>query len=209
MHDPAPPAGEDNGASLPARRVADQESLPNQGPPVPGRETPTCCKVVCPGRTFLRRMFNLLKSVPRRQWFIRLNTAFRSDLAWWGAFMEGWNGISMVPNLDAPPDALLFSDASGGFGCGAWSDQAWFQYLWPDCFASKSIAAKELLPIVMACFVWGTAWRQRHVLAHCNNQAVVEVINAGSCRDPDLMQLLRSLFFVTAHLQITLRAVSR
>ena len=165
------------------------------------------CKVVRPGRTFLRRMFDLLKGVPRRQRFIRLNTAFRSDLAWWGTFMEGWNGISMVPNPDAPPDALLFSDASGGFGCGAWSDQAWFQYLWPDCFASKSIAAKELLPIVMACFVWGTAWRQRHVLAHCDNQAVVEVINAGSCRDPDLMQLLRSLFFVTAHLQITLRAV--
>ena len=34
------------------------------------------CKVVCPGRTFLRRMFDLLKGVPRRQRFIRLNTAF-------------------------------------------------------------------------------------------------------------------------------------
>ena len=107
--------------------------------------------------------------------------------------MEGWNGISMVPNPDAPPDALLFS--AGSVAGRGQMGGAWFQYLWPDCFACKSIAAKELLPIVMACFVWGTAWRQRHVLAHCDNQAVVEVVNAGLCRDQDLMQLLRSLFF--------------
>ena len=45
------------------------------------------------------------------------------------------------------------------------------------------------------------------VLAHCDNQAVVEVVNAGYSKDPHLMQLLRSLFFVTAHLEIALRAV--
>ena len=45
------------------------------------------------------------------------------------------------------------------------------------------------------------------MLAYCDNQAVVEVINTGSCKDPELMQLLRSLFFITAHLEITLRAV--
>ena len=45
------------------------------------------------------------------------------------------------------------------------------------------------------------------MLAHCDNQALVEVINTGSCKDPELMQLLRSLFFITAHLETTLRAV--
>ena len=45
------------------------------------------------------------------------------------------------------------------------------------------------------------------MLTHCDNQAVVKVINTGSCKDPELMQLLCSLFFITAHLEITLRAV--
>ena len=114
----------------------------------------------------------------------------------------------MLTDVDnAPPDAHLYTDASGGIGCGAWSGRHWFQYFWPDEFATRSIAVKELVPIVMACIVWGKIWRQQNVLAHCDNQAVVEVINTGSCKDPELMQLLRSLFFITAHLEITLRAV--
>lgn len=43
-------------------------------------------KVVRPGRTFMRRMFDLLKGVPRKQQFIRLSTAFRSDLIWWHVY---------------------------------------------------------------------------------------------------------------------------
>ena len=38
-------------------------------------------------------------------------------------------------------------------------------------------------------------------------QWLVEVINAGYCKDPHLMQLLRSIFFITAHLDIALQAV--
>ncbi len=45
------------------------------------------------------------------------------------------------------------------------------------------------------------------VVAHCDNQAVVEVVNSGYCKDPELMQLLRSLFFIKAHLELTLKAV--
>ena len=167
------------------------------------------CKVVRPGRTFLRRMFELLKGSSRRQRYIRLNSAFRSDLAWWHAFLETWNGVSMlVDAADAPPDTHLYTDASGGIGCGAWSGRFWFQYLWSERFAARSIAVKELVPIVMACLAWGTAWRRQKVLAHCDNQAVVEVINTGSFKDPELMQLLlRSLFFITAHFEIALRAL--
>ena len=54
------------------------------------------CKVVQPGRTFLQRMFELLKGRPKKQHMIRLNTAFRSDLMWWYIFLEAWNGIGIV-----------------------------------------------------------------------------------------------------------------
>ena len=53
------------------------------------------CKVVRNGRSFLRRMIDLLHArvdnsadAP-----IRLNREFRADLAWWRCFAEDWNGI--------------------------------------------------------------------------------------------------------------------
>ena len=53
-------------------------------------------KVVRPGRTFLRRMFELLKGRPRGQQFVRLSAAFRSDLMWWHMFLESWNGVGLL-----------------------------------------------------------------------------------------------------------------
>lgn len=141
--------------------------------------------VVCPGRTFLRRMFELLKATNRHQPFIRLNATFRSDLSWWHIFLEHWNGISMLGPLQAapPPNHHLYTDASGSLGCGAWSGHNWFQYLWLEAFTERPIATKELLPIVLACIVWRVGWRNQCVLAHCDNQAVVDVINSGYSKD--------------------------
>ena len=170
-------------------------------------------KVVRPGRTFLRRMFELLKGSRRCRPLIRLNAAFRSDLAWWHTFLKHWNGVSILESYwVGPPDHHLFTDAAGTMGCGAWSGSHWFQYhwfqyLWPPIFAGRSIAVKELLPIVLACIVWGHVWRHQSVLAHCDNQSVVEVVNSGYSKDGELMHLLRSLFFIMANLQISLRVV--
>ena len=49
-------------------------------------------KVVRPGRTFLRRMFELLKGARRGQRFLRISAAFKSDMQWWHLFIAQWNG---------------------------------------------------------------------------------------------------------------------
>ena len=136
------------------------------------------CKVVHPGRTFLRRMFELLKGVKKKDHFIRLNAAFRSDLRWWQRFLEEWNGVSMIA-MSGGTELHLYSDASGSFDCWAWQNNRWFQFAWPADYAGQSIATTELVPIVMACVLWGKAWRNQQIVAHCDNQAVVEVVNAG------------------------------
>ena len=89
-------------------------------------------------------------------------------------------------------DHHLYSDATGSFGCGAMWARAWFQLQWPK---DQSIAVKELLSIVMACILWGKEWQNTSVLAHCDNQVVVEMVNSGYSKDTELMQLLRCLFF--------------
>ncbi len=62
----------------------------------------------------------------------------------------------------------------------------------------QQIAIKELVPIVIACAVWGGQWRNKLVLARSDNMAVVQVITSLSSKEPTIMHLLRALFFYMA-----------
>ena len=50
--------------------------------------------VVMPGRTFLRRMIDLMKVARHPRHHVRLTAEFKSDLHWWASFLPGWNGRS-------------------------------------------------------------------------------------------------------------------
>ena len=84
------------------------------------------CKVVRPGRSFLRRMIDLLHHCKNAH-YIRLSRGFRSDLQWWKVFATTWNGTSY---LASNTTAQFASDASGTWDCGAWHGTSWFQWRW-------------------------------------------------------------------------------
>ena len=44
-------------------------------------------------------------------------------------------------------------------------------------------------------------------MAHCDNEAAVSVVNSGYSSDPQMIQLLCSLFFITAWHGISIRVV--
>ena len=165
------------------------------------------CKVIRPGRSFLRRAISLLSIAKRPHHHIRLNHEFKSDLMWWKVFGSHWNGASLLIAPQSTPQVMLTSDASGAWGCGAWSESDWFQLQWDKSSAAKQITIKELLPIVIAAVIWGHSWHGHQVVSRCDNSAVVTVINNRYSREKDLMQLLRCLFFIEAHFQFHLRAI--
>ena len=159
------------------------------------------CKVVRPGRRVLSGMIQLLAIAKKPFHYIRLNEAFRGDLEWWHAFLGQWNGVSMLFEVQAQnPQIEIWSDASGGWGCAAIWDGQWFQIQWSDFpnFADTMIAAKELLPIVVAAAVWGRYWAGCTVRCMCDNEAVVSVIRTGSCKEGHMAHMLRCLFFLEA-----------
>ena len=164
------------------------------------------CRVVRPGRTFLRRMIDLSSTAKELHHHIRLNVAFRSDLQWSALFLEGWNGVSLFTSvISRPPTATLTLDASGSWGCGAFTTGGhWFQFQWPVVWEAVHITAKELLPIVVACAVWGQDWTGKMVRCRCDNAAVVAIIKSGSSKNGLVMHLMRCLFFFTAHFQLYL-----
>ena len=168
------------------------------------------CKVIRPGRRFLRGVFGLLSQFHRQDHMIRLNAAFRADLEWWHVFASSWNGVSLMWGDRAQaPSIEIWSDASGSWGCGAWWNVEWFQIEWKDwpAFAGASIAAKELLPIIVAAAVWGPHWGGSVVLCHCDNEGVVAALKGGYCKDPTLAHMLRCLFFLEAKFDLSLSAV--
>ena len=122
------------------------------------------CRVVKPGRAFLRRMIDLLRtpSATKAHHHIRLNGQFRADLQWWCTFAEHWNGVAMFP-YPAQPAFSVTSDASGSWGCGAWSGACWFQFEWPQEVLGHHIAYKELFAGLLACAAWGKQWRGSYV----------------------------------------------
>ena len=66
------------------------------------------------------------------------------------------------------------SDASGSWGCGAYTQSGeWFQLEWPDEWLNINIAAKEMVPIAVAAALWGRSWRGQHILFRSDNEAVV------------------------------------
>lgn len=71
--------------------------------------------------------------------------------------------------------------------------------------SSKNITTLELhvIPIITAATIWGKYWQGQTVQCRCDNQAAVHALLNRSCKDPNLMHLLHTLFF-EAHFHISL-----
>ena len=160
------------------------------------------CKVIKPGRTFLRRMIQVAASRSNLDHWIRLDKDFRSDLAWWLAFLEVWNGCTLISSFanigPLDPQISFSSDASGSWGCGAAWPPHWIQCPWGEQWMDVTITAKELLPIVLACAIWGPHWSHKRVQCFCDNMAVVNIWASQTSRHPIIMHLLRCIHFVLA-----------
>ena len=123
------------------------------------------CRVVRVGRIFVRRLINLSMQAARLHHWLHLSIEARADLACWITFLSAWNRRSMIGTTDTQsPEITLASDASGAWGCGASWDNKWLQLEWSEEWRARSIAAKELVPIVLACAVWGEQWQGKTVL---------------------------------------------
>ena len=75
----------------------------------------------------------------------------------------------------------------------------WFR---PREWLPQAIMAKELVPIVISCAIWGPILSRKSVLFKCDNTGVVAAIKKGSAREPLVMHLLRTLWFFVAHFDI-------
>ncbi len=166
-------------------------------------------KVIPAGRIFLRRLLDLAHSISQLDAPLWLNHEATLDLNWWLTYAKSWNGKAFFldPTWTHSPDMNLFTDASSLIGYGAFWNGQWLQQEWSPANCHHSIQWKELYAILMACEVWGPLWHRKRVLFHCDNQTIVHLWKSGLSRSPQLMHLVRALFYVAAthnfHVTIT------
>ena len=155
------------------------------------------CRVIPAGRIFLRRLIDLSTTARLPHHHISMNLEARRDIALWQRFLPTWNGRAIIPDpyWSRSPDLALFTDASGTLGYGIYYSGHWIADTWPPPLQGRSIQWKELYPIALACLLWGHSWSGKKILFHCDNQAVVDIWASGTSRDPDIMHLVRSIFF--------------
>ena len=155
------------------------------------------CKVVRPGRFFLRRLINLSTTVSKLHHHISLNKDTQADISWWLTWFPSWNQSSIIPqDTVTTSDSLqLFTDASR-LGLGAVYGNEWIQASWPAEFVTHSIDFLELFAIVAACCTWGHGWAGKKILFHCDNLPIVQAWDKKSSSSPLIMSLLRKLFFI-------------
>ena len=165
------------------------------------------CKVVKPGRIFLRRLIDLSTSVTSLDHFIYLNLEARADINWWLRFLPDWNGLEIIhPTPVTSIDLQLFTDASDiGLGC-VYGDK-WLFSGWREDWApslSNHINLRELFAVWAAIFTWGREWRDQEVVIFTDNRSVVDVWKSGTCTDPLMMMVIRAMFFRAAKLNINI-----
>ena len=85
------------------------------------------------------------------------------------------------------------TDASGSWGCKAFFQEWWLQWKWPAQWMPMNIMAKEMVPVVLNCSVWGPLLGKHSVLFECNNSSVVAALLNGTAKDNAVMHLLHVL----------------
>ena len=166
-------------------------------------------KVVAPGRTFLRRMIDHMKALPADSDATTqhpLSNTFDLDLQWWRQFLTKWNGVCIVPdvNWSLAHTLAIYTDACVD-GYGAVFGSHWFACRWTadeEQQAARlkrdSMPFKELYALTRAAATWGSQWRGRKILFHCDCQPVVDAWRKGDSPRTHISNLIRTLLFIAA-----------
>ena len=158
------------------------------------------------GRFHLRRIIDRINTLKAPWHRTRITRDMRADIDWWLNFMDYFNGT--VPMVDPRPTTPVFIDAcpvaGGGYHNGQFVYTPWSSW---GRTLDLHINHQEVMSLEPAVVQWGSQWRNKKVLVHCDNQAAVAMINKGSSSNPVVMDSLRRVFWWSALFNFRLKAI--
>ena len=162
-------------------------------------------KCVKPGRIFLSRLIQWIRTMDRRyQYTVPLEA--RKDIARWARCIEDFNGVSLMWLAKEPePDTIVQTDACPqGFGgiCG----NQYFRGRFPTKDRTRNIAILEMWAVMIGLKIWGHLLSGKYFWVHVDNEAVASVLNSGSSREPELQNALREIALIAAKHEFVIKA---
>jgi hypothetical protein len=173
-----------------------------------------CCRVIRPGRTFLRRIINYTSHImtktsnPNKP--VAISQSVRADVRWWNRFLTTFNGtLSIFPTafekgMELGHPWLVATDASCS-GYGATFGHRWLHGMWTEEQekASRqedtlrdSMPYKELTAVVIAASTWGHLWTHKNITFKVDCEPVVFAMTKGDSKRPRMMDHLRTLAYL-------------
>ncbi|MEW8547296.1 MAG: reverse transcriptase domain-containing protein [Candidatus Thiodiazotropha sp.] len=151
------------------------------------------CKVIKPGRCFLRRLYDLTCGSHKPSHFIRLNNAARADLRVWSSFLAQYNGCTIITDSQfiSSNSLQLYTDAARSKGFACMYQQFWAWGAFSDKVKQFHINMLELYPITLAVYLFGEYWQNKNILFFCDNLSIVYCLNKQTSKDKLIMRMLR------------------
>ena len=160
------------------------------------------CRCVVPGRVFLRRLYSSTTgNVLKPHHHIKINHEQKLDLKIWRKFLQHPEIVAR-PFMDFSSKILtardidMYSDTSRNFelGFGAYCGPEWCFGQWDKTFMEMyepSIEYLEFYGVTVAIMMWHKLFRNNRICLHCDNEAVVHMINNNASKCKHCMVLLR------------------
>ena len=166
------------------------------------------CKVIKPGRAFLRRLIDLTVGARSPYHLVKIDRESRKDLKAWIQFLDQYNGVSllMAEKWASSNYLKFYSDSAQSLGFAAIYNDKWVHGEFSDNEQKLNISILELYPIVLGLYIWSDLLENKCVLMFCDNYAVVHMINKQSSKDVNAMSLIRFLVVTCLKANIYFRA---
>ena len=171
------------------------------------------CRAIIPGRPFCRRLINSTRGLEKPHHHIRLNQGIREDLAMWRVFFERFNGTSVFYDQfwSSKTEFRLYTDraAGRGLGFGFYFHGRWSFGVWPKSWhiqgITDDITILEFFSLLVSLYIWGEVLRNKKITFNCDNQSVVEILNARTSKSRRVMVLLRAFTLKCLELNILVK----
>ena len=161
-------------------------------------------KVVKYARAFMGRLLSQLRSLASQKdnQKVKLTDESRKDILWWRAYLDQFNGISMIVNddpipltfeqlLDSPHE--IYAGDATPTGGGGWHGYEYWSEELPNHLKDTQIPIhiKEMWVLIVSAKLWGDTWTGRSIVMYCDNDSVCDTLVYKKPRDSALLSLLR------------------
>ncbi len=154
--------------------------------------------VVQGGRTYLRRVLDLMRPLKEPHHKVILGVDFQRDIQWWVSYLQLFNSKSLL--WGHCPTQHVHLDASSVAG-GYYYDGDWGLTMWEcDSPSAKDlhINDKEIFAGVLAARRWAPYWTNSVVVFHTDNMTARAAFDKGTVKSEAGMIMLRELFWLSA-----------